>query len=141
MGRCGSWIFVAFLVAAIAAFVTFLSQRPVDYDLYSIKREDLPTELQDWYSRGRMVEVNSFQMYVQVVDPDAKSCQGQVANEALILVHGFPTSSFDYHRAIDHLQESVGCRSIVMFDHVGFGFSEKPMPEVRCDRDESILRK
>lgn len=50
---------------------------------------------------------------------------------------GNPTSSFDYHRAIlmsKYLYSwpiSLICfsevESILMFDHVGFGFSDKPL--------------
>ena len=43
----------------------------------------------------------------------------------MILIHGFPTSSYDYHRSITHLVSGGGLR-VVVFDHVGFGFSSKP---------------
>ena len=44
--------------------------------------------------------------------------------ETLILIHGFPTSSYDFHKVLDEgwLDEY----RVVLFDHVGFGFSEKP---------------
>jgi len=43
--------------------------------------------------------------------------------ETIVLIHGFPTSSYDYHRAVDRLSEKY---RVVMFDHLGFGFSDKP---------------
>lgn len=44
--------------------------------------------------------------------------------ETLILVHGFPSSSFDYRRTITTLA-SAG-NTVIVFDHLGFGFSDKP---------------
>ena len=43
---------------------------------------------------------------------------------AIILIHGFPASSFDYHRALEALQANG--HPILLFDHLGFGFSDKP---------------
>ena len=45
------------------------------------------------------------------------------AEETIILIHGFPTSSFDYFDVIDQLSEKY---RVVVFDHIGFGFSDKP---------------
>jgi pimeloyl-ACP methyl ester carboxylesterase len=44
--------------------------------------------------------------------------------EVIILIHGFPASSFDYHRALQFLEASG--HPVLLFDHVGFGFSDKP---------------
>ena len=38
-------------------------------------------------------------------------------------MHGFPSSSYDYHRALEHLTKEF---TVVIFDHPGFGFSDKP---------------
>ena len=43
--------------------------------------------------------------------------------ETIVLVHGFPTSSHDYSRSHKFLEKDF---CVVMFDHVGFGFSDKP---------------
>jgi pimeloyl-ACP methyl ester carboxylesterase len=40
-----------------------------------------------------------------------------------LLLHGFPTSSWDFAETALHLAES---RRVVLFDFLGFGFSEKP---------------
>ena len=45
------------------------------------------------------------------------------SENTLILIHGFPTSSFDYFEIIDSLSEDY---RVVVFDHIGFGFSDKP---------------
>lgn len=41
----------------------------------------------------------------------------------LLLLHGFPTCSFDYHRVFDRFAESF---RVIAHDHLGFGFSDKP---------------
>lgn len=43
--------------------------------------------------------------------------------EATILLHGFPSSSFDYHKIWDVLAERF---SVLAFDMIGYGFSDKP---------------
>jgi pimeloyl-ACP methyl ester carboxylesterase len=43
--------------------------------------------------------------------------------EVLLCLHGFPTTSFDYHKIWDALAERF---SPVAFDMVGYGFSDKP---------------
>ena len=72
-------------------------------------------EQQQWYSRGRMVDVLGHQMFTLT--------EG-VGAETIILVHGFPSSSFDYRRTITSLA-SAG-NTVIVFDHLGFGFSDKP---------------
>ena len=41
----------------------------------------------------------------------------------LLVLHGFPTSSFDFHRVVDALAAD---RRVVLFDMLGFGLSAKP---------------
>ena len=48
---------------------------------------------------------------------------GDRANPPLLLVHGFPNSSFDFHRLVPLLQERY---FIAALDFPGFGFSDKP---------------
>jgi pimeloyl-ACP methyl ester carboxylesterase len=45
-------------------------------------------------------------------------------DEILLLLHGFPTSSHDYHKIWDAL---AGRFSVVAFDMIGYGFSAKPL--------------
>ena len=95
----------------LAVFLSYVLHLPRPTPLHL---EDLDTEQQDWRGRGEMVEVLGRQMF--------KLQQG-TANQTLLLVHGFPTSSFDYYDVIDRLSEHF---TVVVFDHVGFGFSDKP---------------
>ena len=41
----------------------------------------------------------------------------------MLLLHGFPTSSLDFHRVIDRLAAE---HRVIVHDHVGFGCSSKP---------------
>jgi pimeloyl-ACP methyl ester carboxylesterase len=41
----------------------------------------------------------------------------------LLILHGFPTSSFDFHRVVDRLAVN---RRVLLFDMLGYGLSDKP---------------
>lgn len=45
------------------------------------------------------------------------------AKPTLLCLHGFPTSSYDYHKIWNELSERF---SLVAFDMIGYGFSDKP---------------
>ncbi len=45
------------------------------------------------------------------------------SDEILLLLHGFPASSFDYHKIWDALAAEF---SVLAFDLIGYGFSAKP---------------
>ena len=88
----------------------------------SIKQ--LPNEIQKWHDRGKYKTINGYKMFYVSVDVqgDKKKETKQTTSEdtfealgdtTLILIHGYPTSSFDYHRALDQhllplLRESRG---------------------------------
>lgn len=42
---------------------------------------------------------------------------------ALVILHGYPTSSHDYHRVLPRLSER---HRVIVHDHLGFGLSDKP---------------
>ncbi len=48
---------------------------------------------------------------------------GNSVGENLLLMHGFPTSSYDYHKIWNALRERF---SVISFDMIGYGFSAKP---------------
>lgn len=49
--------------------------------------------------------------------------QSSKSDEVLLCLHGFPTSSFDYHKIWQQLSEKF---SVLAFDMIGYGFSDKP---------------
>jgi pimeloyl-ACP methyl ester carboxylesterase len=82
----------------------------------------LPPELLDWESRGRYVRVGAaaHRLYVQSVGAgDAPPA------DTLLLVHGFPESSFSFSRNVEALARRF--RRVVLVDLLGFGLSDKPL--------------
>ena len=66
-----------------------------------------------WLSRGQQVEVAGHSLFVM----------DEGHGPALTLLHGFPTSAFDFHRVWPELTR---CHRVIVHDHLGFGLSAKP---------------
>ena len=96
----------------LTLLVSYILQMP---EPKSPELEDLHPMIQKWNSEGSMFEVLGKKMFVVTKG---------TSEETIILIHGFPSSSFDYFDVIDTL--SVSYR-VVAFDHIGFGFSDKPI--------------
>jgi pimeloyl-ACP methyl ester carboxylesterase len=47
-------------------------------------------------------------------------------DKTLVILHGYPTSSYDFYKVLKPLSKSY---RIVVHDHLGFGFSDKPSYE------------
>jgi len=77
---------------------------------------ELSRELLDWRARGRRVRTVEGEVF-------ALDTGGPDAAAPLLVLHGFPTSSYDFHLALPHL---VATRRVVLHDHLGFGLSDKP---------------
>jgi pimeloyl-ACP methyl ester carboxylesterase len=73
----------------------------------------------DWYARGAMQRVLDNDVFV--VDLPAIGTSDR--DEAVLVLHGFPTSSFDWRASVDTLRAH---RRVVLFDMLGYGFSDKP---------------
>ncbi|MGH9097164.1 MAG: alpha/beta fold hydrolase [Acidimicrobiales bacterium] len=71
-----------------------------------------------WEQRGRRIPLAGHEVFV--VDIEAGEAAGR---EPLLIIHGFPTSSFDFHQIVDPLARD---RRVVLFDLVGYGLSAKP---------------
>lgn len=74
----------------------------------------LPQPLAAWERGGRYVELGSHRVFV------VERGEGP---ETLLVLHGFPTSSFDYAGVIDRLAQRY---RVIVHDHLGFGLSAKP---------------
>jgi len=61
------------------------------------------------------------------------TCLGDQAKPAMLLLHGFPTSSFDYRLLAQELQ---GDFRLCMLDFPGYGFSDKPLSGYRYSLKE-----
>lgn len=68
-----------------------------------------------WRRRGRLASVFDRQVFYRVA--------GSEDAEPLLVLHGFPTSSFDFHRVLARLGQRY---RVVVHDQLGFGLSAKP---------------
>lgn len=78
-------------------------------------------ELERWASRGTMIEVNARATTHRVFVVDVPG--DEATTEPLVVIHGFPTSSFDFAHVVDELSRN---RRVVVMDLLGFGLSAKP---------------
>jgi pimeloyl-ACP methyl ester carboxylesterase len=78
----------------------------------------LTTASDRWEQRGGRIPLAGYEVFV--VDIDEAGSGGE---EPLLVIHGFPTSSFDFHLMVDQLAQD---RRVVLFDMVGYGLSAKP---------------
>ena len=76
--------------------------------------------LRAWLDRGRHQNVCGRRVFVIDTAPSSK---GYARRPPLLILHGFPTSSFDWHLVLPELSRK---RRVVLFDLPGFGFSDKP---------------
>ena len=45
------------------------------------------------------------------------------AQKSMVILHGYPTSSYDYYKVLPELSKNY---RVILHDHLGFGFSDKP---------------
>jgi len=75
-----------------------------------------------WLGKGSFQDVASHQIFV--IDTGSSESDGVNCKPVLCILHGFPTSSFDYCKVLEQLSEKF---RVIIHDHVGFGFSDKPL--------------
>ncbi len=87
-----------------------------------------------WQARGEVHEVGGHRLFA--VDIPARSDDA----EPVVVFHGFPTSSFDWHHVVDAL---AARHRVVALDFLGFGLSAKPdhrySIELQTDLAEVLL--
>ncbi len=71
-----------------------------------------------WRARGRWLRLAGYGVFTV----DIPATAGEHA-EPLLVLHGFPTSSFDFHGVVDALAVH---RRVLLLDLVGYGLSSKP---------------
>ena len=69
---------------------------------------------ENWKKLGKYVTIDDKRIFV--IDTGDHP-------DTLVILHGYPTSSYDYFRVIPELSHYY---RIVVHDHLGFGFSDKP---------------
>lgn len=82
----------------------------------------------DWNKLGRKLKVLNHELFVI----DSKNLQSQLGMHhkeyrvdfpVMVILHGYPTSTYDYYKVYPELASKF---RVVMHDHLGFGFSDKP---------------
>jgi pimeloyl-ACP methyl ester carboxylesterase len=71
-----------------------------------------------WRGRGRFHPLCGHQIFTVDIAPI-----GPERQPPLLVLHGFPTSSFDFHQVADELAHD---RRVILFDMLGYGLSAKP---------------
>ena len=82
----------------------------------------LAPQLKQWESEGRYLTTVLFQHKVF-----CKDCGNPAAppDRTLLLLHGFPESSFSFHKVLKGLAKLFD--RVVLFDFPGYGLSDKPI--------------
>jgi pimeloyl-ACP methyl ester carboxylesterase len=75
--------------------------------------DQLSEATQKWQQCGRLVDAGGMQVFAYE----------KGSGPAILFLHGFPTSSYDWREIIDILSADYRC---VAFDFPGFGLSDKP---------------
>ena len=78
-------------------------------------KTQLSKPLQAWMDRGQFLHLNGHQIFV--IDEGDKNLP------VILLIHGFPTSSWDFEAIWNSLNEDY---RVICLDLLGFGFSDKP---------------
>ena len=77
----------------------------------------------DWKSKGEFITVNDRKLFV--IDTSSFfSSDNKVPTETMVILHGYPTSSYDYYKVLPELSKHY---RVIIHDHLGFGFSDKPL--------------
>jgi pimeloyl-ACP methyl ester carboxylesterase len=71
--------------------------------------------LAKWHETGKHFNFNGLSVFYQE--------RAIAAGEILLCLHGFPTSSYDYHKIWERLAVRF---NVLSFDMIGYGFSAKP---------------
>jgi pimeloyl-ACP methyl ester carboxylesterase len=72
----------------------------------------------DWERAGQYRRLGGHSIFVMDVGPT-----GTERSEPMLIIHGFPTSSFDFRATLPSLAEH---RRVVLLDLLGYGLSDKP---------------
>ncbi|XP_010784383.1 mesoderm-specific transcript homolog protein isoform X1 [Notothenia coriiceps] len=80
----------------------------------------LSPALQKWHSAGEVFHFRGREIFYR----DSSGALG--SSDVIILLHGFPTSSFDWNKIWEPLTQRF--HRVIALDFLGFGFSDKPRP-------------
>jgi pimeloyl-ACP methyl ester carboxylesterase len=82
----------------------------------------LAPQMKQWASEGRYLKTVLFQHKVFCKDVGNPAA---LPDRTLLLLHGYPESSFSFHKVVDGLAKLFD--RVVLFDFPGYGLSDKPL--------------
>jgi pimeloyl-ACP methyl ester carboxylesterase len=82
----------------------------------------LAPQMKQWESEGRYLTTVLFQHKVFCKDVGSPAAPRE---RTLLVLHGFPESSFSFHKVVDGLAKLFD--RVVLFDFPGYGLSDKPL--------------
>ena len=90
------WIQNCLVIPLIIAYLCNLCLEPLaNYDV-----KDLSIDQQNWFKSGQMMKVGQYNMFYKMLE--------YTGNEedypTIVIVHGFPSSSYDYNKKGFHFQ-------------------------------------
>jgi pimeloyl-ACP methyl ester carboxylesterase len=91
----------------------------------------MPRPIKEWERRGSYRTLcgwTTFTVDIPAVGPDDGT--------PLVVLHGFPTSSFDFHLVVDALAAS---RRVLLLDMIGYGLSDKPNIAYTLDMQADVV--
>jgi pimeloyl-ACP methyl ester carboxylesterase len=93
----------------------------------------LTARVRQWQDAGELVDVDGRRVFVRTREG---------ADKTLLLLHGYPSSSYDFQRVLGLL----GDHRLLTFDFLGFGLSDKPRDHVysllgQADLAEAIVER
>ena len=71
----------------------------------------------NWKNNGSFININGHSIFV--IDTNKNG-----SKDTLVILHGYPTSSYDYYKVLPELSKKY---RVIIHDHLGFGFSDKPL--------------
>lgn len=86
--------------------------------------------IEQWRSLGRLIPLDGHQIFsLDTLSPDFNK-------PVLLLIHGFPTCSWDWAKIWSSLAERF---QLVTLDLLGFGFSDKPLQDYSIMQQANII--
>lgn len=114
---CNLFLFTGFVLGCFIAISIHLAS---NVERKCLNKSDLSPHLLAWEQKGSYHNIFGFKVFSMYFQKPA-------ATMTYLIIHGYPTSSFDYSYGGLESLLSTGDVNILLHDHIGFGFSEKPI--------------
>lgn len=102
-----------FAVLIVMSLMLFFVTGAIAEDKYTV-----PQTVKDWVSEGKFIKFEGLDVFVH------SSGRAPVDGDGVLVVHGFPGSSWDFKNVVPPVAKKT---KIVVADMLGFGQSDKPL--------------